>query len=93
MAYADIVQMAQSQSLIGRIAACAAAEGVANPQEWAWNNAWQFAASPGWSDSWAYATNIATMNENPDTGARNDVITDPTILATVQALIAEQNPA
>ena len=93
MAYIDVVAMARSQSLLERVAACAAAEGVDNPWEWAVANAWTMAASPGWAEDWRYAVETATPNVNPDTGARGDVIDDSQILPAVQALLAAQNPA
>lgn len=88
MSYRSIVEMASSQSLIARIAACAAQEGVeTNPLTWAQDNIWKVAASPGWADQWSYAVDTATVNVNPDTGARNDVITDGNILSVVQPMI------
>jgi hypothetical protein len=85
--------MASSQSLLSRIVAAAAGEGLSNPLQWAQSNVWQLVSSAGWADSWSYARNGATVNVNPDTGQRDDTITDQMILSAVQALIAEQNPA
>lgn len=93
MAYSDIVQMATNYSLQSRVAAAAAQEGEQDPMTWAQSNAWDFAAQPGWSDAWAYAKDTQTVNQNPDTGARNDVISDGMILSAVQAIrAAEANP-
>jgi len=88
MTYRSIVEMASSQSLIARIAAAAAEQGVqGNPLTWAQENIWKIAASPGWADSWGYAVDTATVNVNPDTGGRSDVITDGNILSVVQPLV------
>jgi hypothetical protein len=52
MSYNSIVEMAQNQSLIARIAACATMEGITNPSQWAQAKAWTLASQPGWTDSW-----------------------------------------
>ena len=85
MSYSSIAEMVDSQSLRSRIVACVAQEGITNPVEWTASNMWKIAAAPGWADDWDYAVNTATPNVNPDTGARNDVISDADILAAVQA--------
>lgn len=89
MAYIDIVQMATNATLRTRVAAAAAAEGEGDPTQWAADNMWRIAAAPGWSDAWDYAEDTKTDNVNPDTGARDDVISDSMILAAVQARRAE----
>lgn len=89
MFYNAVVEMAQSASLRNRVAACAAAEGVTNPEQWAASKMWALASSPGWAEDWAYAQDTYTVNQNPDTGARTDVIGDAQILAAVQALSAD----
>lgn len=86
MAYSDIYAMASSPSLLNRIAAAAASEGIDNPYDWTRVRMWQLAASPGWADDWAYAVATSSTNVNPDTGARSDVIDDSQILAAVQSL-------
>lgn len=90
MAYQSIVQMAGSQSLLARICACAAAEGQAEPMTWAQANMWWLCSAPDWDDAWQYAVDSATVNVNPDTGARDDVINDSMILAAVQSLRTSQ---
>ena len=92
MSYQSVVEMAGSSSLTRRIAASAATEGQTDPLGWAQSRIWRLAASPGWADGWEYAENVATINVNPDTGIRNDVITDSMILSAVQALRTEENP-
>lgn len=92
MAYQSVVEMASSQSLLSRIVAAAAGEGVEQPLMWAQANVWQLASSPGWADAWDYARDTANDDVNPDTGKRPGVIGDAMILSAVQALAAEQNP-
>lgn len=87
MAYNSIIEMAVSQSLTSRIAASAAEQGVDDPLGWAQTYRWVLAASPGWATSWDSAKAAETINQNPDTGQRDDVITDAMILAAVQALL------
>jgi hypothetical protein len=88
--YSDIADMTNSVSLTNRVAAAAAGEGQADPWNWATSNAWAVAASPGWSEAWAYARDQATLDDNPDTGARPGVINDEMILAAVQDILAPQ---
>lgn len=91
MSYQSIVEMAGSQSLMGRIAAAAADEGQENPVPWVQTNIWHIvAADQGWADAWDYARDAATLDNNPDTGARPGVINDSMILAVVQPMV---NPA
>lgn len=95
MSYQSIVQMTGSSSLEGRIAACAADEGlVGDPLLWARQNMWAITASDaGWVAAWDSARASGSPNVNPDTGARDDVIADGMILAVVQPLVlAELNP-
>lgn len=93
MSYAAVVQLARSSSLLDRVAAAAAKEGQDSPQSWALERAWRFAAEPGWAEAWAYAKDTQSVNVNPDTGAREDVISDAMILAAVQARIGDETAA
>lgn len=86
MSYTSIVEMANSSSLIGRLTAAAAGEGIANPEQWVRTNLWKIVSSPNWSADWAYASDTATVNTNPDLGIRTDVIDDNKILAAIQAV-------
>lgn len=93
MSYGAIADMAKSSSLLTRIAAAAAQEGISNPWQWANDHLWEIAASPDWDAKWdsakaAWADLNATwqITEIPDYGARTDVISDSYILAAVQAL-------
>lgn len=90
MAYNTIIAMAASPSLTARIAAAAAGEGHVDPVRWASDHAWALAAEPGWADAWQYALDEATLNVNPDTGQRDDVISDAMILSAVQAVMEEE---
>jgi hypothetical protein len=88
MSYLAMTEMASSQSLIARVAAAAAAEGLQeNPVAWTQNNIWKIVAADGWADVWSKATDTKTVNVNPDTGARNDVIGDDRIQKAVRLLI------
>lgn len=90
MSYLSVVEMAGSQSLLSRISACAASEGQDEPLAWAQANIWKLCATPDWDDAWAYAKDTQTVNQNPDTGMRDDVINDNMILSAVQALRNDQ---
>jgi hypothetical protein len=88
MSYSSIVEMANSESLRSRITAAAAAQEVPNPDQWIYGVAWQVAASPGWDTKWDSAKSSYNINENPDVGARTDVISDADILAAITAIIS-----
>lgn len=99
MSYQSIVAMTSSSSLEGRIAACAADEGLpTDPLQWARQQMWDVvSADAGWVQAWDYARAADNAADfNPDTGARSDVIDDEMILAVVQpmvlAAIAEPEP-
>lgn len=88
MTYTSIVEMAQSESLLKRVTACVAQQGISSPQAWASSNMWKLATSPGWADDWDYAKGTYNVNQNPDFGKRNDIIDDGQILSAVQAAAA-----
>lgn len=88
MSYVSIVEIARSNSLRDRIAACAAQEGEGSPEGWVNQNIWKLATTAGWSDDWDYARGTYTSDKNPDFGERNDIISDQKILSAVQALRA-----
>lgn len=88
MSYLSIVSMASSQTLIARVAAAAADEGQADPLTWAQANIWAIvAADTSWATNWDSAVAAPNVNANPDTGMRNDVISDAMILAVVQPMV------
>lgn len=85
MSYKAIAEMASNSSLISRVAAAAAKQQKPDPNTWAMQHMWQISASPDWDTTWDYAVDNYNVNQNPDIGARTDVITDSMILAAVQA--------
>jgi len=88
MAYSDQSLLSQDSDFAQRIAACAAVEApkTHQPLQWAVDHVWWIAASPGFADAYAYA--LATDVERP--GNDPAVITDAQILASVQALLTEE---
>jgi len=93
MSYLDVANMVQSESLRGRLCAAAANEANAGtvlipdqPESWVGVHRWQLCAAPGWGDAWASAE---ASDPGGDHGADPGVITDPMILAEVQAVLAE----
>jgi hypothetical protein len=92
MTYNTVVAMAASQSLIARVAACAAELDNTQARTWAGTNILSLVATApsALQDAWAGAA--ADENANPDTGYREDVITDAMILAAVTTLKTAQGP-
>lgn len=88
MSYNTIVAMAESQSLINRIAACAAEQEIPSPRQWAGNNVLALVAAAPESLQTAWDSAVDDDNANPDTGRRDDVITDAAILGAVQQRVA-----
>jgi len=82
MSYWDTALMANDGELWQREIACAATEGIDDPQNWADAHRWQLAGQPGWGDAWSSA--LAAGNPTP--GRDPAVIPDAWILAGVQAL-------
>lgn len=88
MSYLSDVEMTSSESLLSRVAAAAAQEGFPDdPMSFARNNIWQIVAAGDWAGAWESARADGSPNVNPDTGARDDVITDAMILSVVQPMI------
>jgi hypothetical protein len=93
MTYNSIGKIATSAGMNKRISAAAAQEGAeGNAQMFTMNNIWQIAASPGWAEAWESAEQTSSDNNNPDIGARNDVITDGMIIAAVQPILNPPPP-
>jgi hypothetical protein len=90
MSYNSITQIASSPTLLNRVAAAAAEQGQSDPVGWAQRHAWDIAAQEGWADAWDYAESTATINVNPDTGVRDDVINDQMIKDAVYSLMASE---
>lgn len=88
MSYHAINQMFQSQSLRQRVIACAAQEGITDPETAVSNiRMWQLSSNTDWVAAWDTAVDGYTLDKNPNTGERPDVITDAMILSAVQAII------
>ena len=98
MSYSSIVEMAQSNTLRERMTACAAQEGIDQPAYFIDLNIWRLSATSAWGASWDSAKASYNVNQNPDFGARTDIISDADILTAVQAiapvepLLAEDPP-
>lgn len=84
MSFDTVADVSESGSLRRRVTACAAQEGETDPETWAWQTRWQWAAAPGWGDAFASAEAAG----NPDPGADEAVITDAMILGQVQTMLA-----
>ena len=80
--YLSIATIAYDQSLAARVTACAAQEGEAEPDMWAADHRWQYAAQPGWGAAW----DSALAGGIQDPGGNPGVITDGQILSAVQSL-------
>lgn len=86
MSYNTIVAMSQSQSLLQRVAACAATLGNTQPISWAANNLLILVATAPASLQTTWDGASTSIDVNPDTGKRDDVVTDAMILSAVQNL-------
>jgi hypothetical protein len=82
VSYLTISILAADPSIRLRCSACAAVEGVPDPENWAFRNSLLLAAQPGWSQAWESAVAAG----NPAPGGVAAVITDGMILSAVQAL-------
>lgn len=65
-----------------RLTACAAQEGIKNPDMWVNEHRWDFASQPGWGSAWE----SALVGGIVDPGKAQSVISDGMILAAVQAV-------
>lgn len=84
MAYNDVASMAVNAQLQNRVTACAAVEGQDGPQYWMSQNIWEVVAAPGWGEAWRYA--LDSGMDPAVVGSNETVISDPMILAQVQAV-------
>lgn len=83
MSLLTVTRVAANHFLILRIAACAAREGIPDPQFWAQQRMWRLAAQDGWAD--AYANSTAD-----DPGEDETAITDTMITDAVRAIWASE---
>ena len=81
MSYATIDRCAHDQAFQGRVTACAAQEGAADPNSATYQLIWPISAAADIEA--AYASALAAGNPNP--GGDETVITDGMILSAVQA--------
>lgn len=79
MSYLLQTQMASDPTLILRVAACAASEGVSDPRFWAQENIIHLVTSEDWGVAYA-----GSASETP--GGDEDAITDEMILLAVSRL-------
>lgn len=87
MSYNTIARCANDGDLQQRVTACAAQEGIDNPNSWAVSHRWNFAANPDVANAYSYA--VGQGIEAP--GKRDDVINDNVILTVVQTLRAGES--
>jgi hypothetical protein len=87
VSYQSIVEMAGSPSLQTRIVASAAEEGIPDALAFVQANIWTIVARGNWDAAWDSARANPSPNVNPDTGMRDDVVTDGMILAVIQPMV------
>lgn len=85
MAYSDIALLSADSDFSNRVSACYVTETSENPSPWVPDHIWPMAAAPGFGDK--YASALANGVYRP--GNDPAVISDPDILAAVQALVAQ----
>jgi hypothetical protein len=97
--YLAIAQIAENDTMLKRMRAAAVQQAMLggtfliphgtsgnDPVDWVTRNRYQWAASPGWGEAWAYALNSHPDDPDFDPGADEGVITDSMILSAVQHL-------
>lgn len=89
MSYWDIAQMNLDPDLRARITACAAQERIESPEVWAIERMLRIVSAPEWDAAWESA--IAA--DLPGPGRDPAVISDDMILASVQAVLDDAEPA
>lgn len=89
MSYQTVTDMHANAALFNRLTGCAAQEAVSgDPAAWVAEHIWVLISHTDWIDAWAYAEDTKTVNQNQDTGMRDDVINDAMILSAVQAAVS-----
>lgn len=86
MSYNTQADLADDGFLRRRTIACAASEGIGDPEVWASMNRWALSVSPGWDA--AYSTALADEVDRP--GESEAVISDAMILTAVKTIRAEE---
>lgn len=86
MSFRSQADLAVDHHLQRRASACAAREGIPEPEAWALAHSWELSAQPGWDA--AYES--AVLNGNLSPGNTQNVITDQMILSAVQAIRAKE---
>ena len=81
--YLSIAAIAADHAMQTRVTACAAQQAAPDPEQWAIDNRYQWAASPGWGAAW----DSALAGGVPNPGADPSVVSDGMILSTVQQLL------
>lgn len=88
--YNAVADMANDGFLQQRLIACAAVEGIPNPEQWVLARKWELAAHDsgegGAVAAYEYAVNVGYA----DVGKREDTITDAVLLGIVQAVHAAE---
>lgn len=88
MSYNTIVHMAHDGDLQQRFIACAAQEGIDQPDAWVLTNKWALVASDSQAVAdYAYAMDLDNAGIG-QYGKREDIINDAKLLAIVQARVA-----
>lgn len=87
MSYNTISNMARDNDLMQRFIACAAQEGVTNPEVWVSANRWELVSDTEAVASYQYAADLDT-DDIGFYGKRSAVINDTKILSIVQTRIA-----
>lgn len=88
MSYTTTATMARDGYLHERFTAAAATLDLdgTDPHTWVMANIWALISHGNIAGDYAYAEDAKTINVNPNTGQRDDVINDAAILAAVTAV-------
>ena len=89
MSYNTIAVMARDADLQQRFIACAAKEGLRDPQQWVMPRIWTLVSHDGLPD--AYQSAVDSKKITP--GALEEVIGDAALLEALQAVVQAETPA
>ncbi len=101
MSYLTQDKIASNGAMNRRVAQCVAQEAASpltDPDQWTYDHRRQWAAAPGWAESWESA--LVSHPNDPDAppgtdydpGSDEAVITDSQILSQIQGMLAEPLP-